>query len=388
MNLFIVMFKEIVDNLRDRQTVFYALLFGPVLLPLLLGGSLVASFKQLSINFDEVSTLSVINADNAPNLVKFLYSHNIDVVDAAENAQASVRKGDVAVVLEIGDDYGQALRDARPAPLTLHVNGANKESTKAARRISAILNVYNQTLSNLRLQHRGIDPSVFNSLNVVENDVSADGANGQLLASILPFLFIISMVMGGFYLAIDTTAGERERQSLEPLLSLPLSRTAVVMGKYAATVCFVLLSSVLTALSIYSLFKFFPVEIMGGQVRFDGNTIAKAFFLVSPLVLFISAMLISVSAITRSTKEAQTYLGLLMVVPMAPFFILQFLNVQSTITTMPLPMLSQYQLLESVVLGDAIPQSHIALSVGGTVLATALLLLLAARLYHRERLLD
>jgi len=112
MNLFIVMFKEIIDNLRDRQTVFYALLFGPVLLPLLLGGSLVASFKQLSINFDEVSTLSVINADNAPNLIKFLYSHNIDVVDAAENAQASVRNGDVAVVLEIGDDYGQALRDA------------------------------------------------------------------------------------------------------------------------------------------------------------------------------------------------------------------------------------------------------------------------------------
>jgi len=388
MNLFIVMFKEIIDNLRDRQTVFYALLFGPVLLPLLLGGSLVASFKQLSINFDEVSTLSVINADRAPNLVEFLYSHNIDVVSALENTQARVRKGDVPVVLEISDDYGQAIRDARPAPLTLHVNGANKESTKAARRISAILNVYNQTLSNLRLQHRGIDPSVFNSLNVVENDVSVDGANGQLLASILPFLFIISMVMGGFYLAIDTTAGERERQSLEPLLSLPLSRTAVVMGKYAATVCFVLLSSILTALSIYSLFKFFPVEIMGGQVRFDGNTIAKAFFLVSPLVLFISAMLISVSAITRSTKEAQTYLGLLMVVPMAPFFILQFLNVQSTITTMPLPMLSQYQLLESVVLGDAIPHTHIALSVSGTVLATALLLLLAARLYHRERLLD
>jgi len=77
-----------------------------------------------------------------------------------------------------------------------------------------------------------------------------------------------------------------------------------------------------------------------------------------------------------------------MVVPMAPFFILQFLNVKSTITTMPLPMLSQYQLLESVVLGDSIPNTHIALSVGGTLFATALLLLLAARLYHRERLLD
>ena len=71
MSLFIIMLKEIVDNLRDRQTVFYALLFGPVLLPLLLGGSLVASFKQLSIDFDQVTTLSVANADKAPTLVEF-----------------------------------------------------------------------------------------------------------------------------------------------------------------------------------------------------------------------------------------------------------------------------------------------------------------------------
>ncbi len=388
MSLFIIMLKEIVDNLRDRQTVFYALLFGPVLLPLLLGGSLVASFKQLSIDFDQVTTLSVANADKAPTLIEFLYSNNIDVIDAPANIQSSVRNGETLVVLEITEDFGQALRDGAPAPLTLHVNNADKDSVKAARRVNTILNVYEQTLSNLRLQHRGIDPSVFDSLNVVENDVSSEGANGQLLASILPFLFIMSMVMGGFYLAIDTTAGERERQSLEPLLSLPLSRTMVVMGKYAATVCFVLLSSLLTALSIYTLFKFFPVELMGGQVRFDGATVTHAFLLVSPLIPFISALLISVSAVTRSTKEAQTYLGLLMVIPMAPFFLLQFLNIRSTLASMPLPMLSQYQLLESAVLGDSIPTLHIILSVVGTLGATAILLWLAAKLYQREKLLD
>lgn len=388
MSLFVIMFKEIVDNLRDRQTVFYALLFGPVLLPLLLGGSLVTSFKQLTIDFDEVTTLNVVNAEKAPTLMEFLYSNNIDVIDAPADVQKSVRYGEVLVVLEIGDDYSDALRNGRPAPLTLHVNGANKDSSKAARRVSAILGVYARTLSNLRLQHRGIDPLIFDSLKVVENDVSSEGANGQILASILPFLFIISMVMGGFYLAIDTTAGERERQSLEPLLSLPVSRTAVVMGKYLATVCFVLLSSVLTAVSIYTLFKLFPVEIMGGQVRFDGATVTQAFFLASPLIPFISALLISVSAITRSTKEAQTYLGLLMVIPMAPFFLLQFLTVRSTIVTMPLPMLSQYQLLESTVLGDSIPALHIALSVTGTLAATAILLFLASRLYQREKLLD
>ncbi len=388
MSLFSIMFKEIVDNLRDRQTVFYALLFGPVLLPLLIGGSLVASFKQLSIDFDAVTTLSVVNADKAPTLMEFLYSNNIDAVAASDGVEKRVRAGEIPVALEITDEFSQGLRSGTPAPLTLHVNNADKDSTKAARRITAVLNVYEQTLNNLRLQHRGIDPSVFDSINIVQNDVSAEGQNGQLLASILPFLFIMSMVMGGFYLAIDTTAGERERQSLEPLLSLPLSRTAVVMGKYAATVAFVLLSSVLTALSIYTLFKFFPLDIMGGQVRFDGPSVTRAFLLVSPLIPFISAMLISVSAVTRSTKQAQTYLGLLMVIPMAPFFLLQFFSIRATIFSMSLPMLSQYQLLESAVLGDAIPGVYIVLSVLGTLGATAILLLLAARLYQREKLLD
>jgi sodium transport system permease protein len=353
-----------------------------------LGGSLVSSFKQLTIDFDQVTTLSVVNAEKAPTLMEFLYSNNIDAIDAPADVQQSVRYGEVLVVLEIDDDYSDALRNGKPAPLTLHVNSANKDSAKAARRVTAILSVYERTLSNLRLQHRGIDPLIFDSLKVVQNDVSSEGANGQILASILPFLFIISMVMGGFYLAIDTTAGERERQSLEPLLSLPVSRTSVVMGKYLATVCFVLLSSILTAISIYTLFKLFPVEIMGGQIRFDGATVTQAFLLASPLIPFISALLISVSAITRSTKEAQTYLGLLMVIPMAPFFLLQFLNVRSTLVTMPLPMLSQYQLLESTVLGDSIPSLHIALSVVGTLVATALLLLLASKLYQREKLLD
>jgi len=388
MSWFVVMIKEIIDNLRDRQTLFYALLFGPILIPLALGGSLVASFKQLSIDFDQVQSLSVINAQAAPNLADFLYSNNIDVEEATGDTEKNVRYGDALVVLEIPDDFADSLRNATPAPLILHVNSANKASAKQARRISAILNVYEQTINSLRLQHRGIDPGIFNAVSVVQNDVSSDGTNGQLLASILPFLLIMSMVMGGYYLAIDTTAGERERQSLEPLLSLPVSRSALVFGKYAATLCFVTLSGLLTAISVFTLFRVFPIEFMEGQIRFDGATITKAFLLASPLLFFISAMLMSVSAITRSTKEAQTYLGLMMIIPVAPFFLLQFLNVRSSSSTMPYPMLSQYQLLESAVLGNNIPWHHIALSAGGTLIGTVLLLTLASYLYRRERILS
>ena len=388
MNILIVMAKEILDNLRDRQTVFYALLFGPVLLPLIIGGSIVGSLKQFSINFDEVSSLAVVNAEAAPNFIAFLYGNNIDAQTAPDDVNAAVRRGDIPVALEIMPDFAKTMRAGEPAPLTIYVNNADKTSTKAARKVQALVEAYERTLNNLRMQHRGIDPAIFNSLDIVQKDVSEDGASGQLFASLLPFLFIMSMVMGGFYLAIDTTAGERERQSLEPLLSLPLRRRDVMLGKFGATLCFVTLSAVLTALSIYTLFHFFPTDLPGGSVRFDGHTITIAFLLASPLLIFISALLITVSAYTRSTKEAQTYLGLLMVIPMAPFFILQFVNIRSAATTMSLPMLSQYQLLERVVLNDPLPAHYIALSVLGTLASGLLLLWLAARLYQRDRILQ
>jgi len=335
MTVLVLLWKEIIDNLRDRQTVFYALLFGPVLLPLLIGGSLVAGVKQSSVSFDQPSTLAVSHSERAPNLMEFLRSHNVDYENAPNNIEDSVRQGDVPIVLEIPESYGEALKNGQPAPLIIHVNDGDKNSSKQARKISTLLRVYAQTLNALRMQHRGIDPAVFNSINVSLQDVSSSGFRGQLLASLLPFLLIVSMVMGGFYLAIDTTAGERERQSLEPLLSLPVPRKTLVLGKYLAVLTFVLLSSVLTAISVFLVFRFFATELAGGELSFDAPTIFYAWLLASPLVCFISAVLMTVAAFTKSTKEAQTYLGLLMTFPMAPFFILQFVDVQTVSVARP-----------------------------------------------------
>lgn len=300
MRFLVVMFKEIYDNLRDKQTVFYALLFGPILMPLILGGSIIGSLKQLSINFDQVTTLSVINSDSAPNLIEFLYSNNVDVIEAPDEPEKAVRRGDVPVILKVMPSFSEALREGQPAPLSVYVNDGDKNSSKQARKVVALLQAYERTINALRLQHRGIDPNVFNSLDITREDVSLDGAGGQLIASLLPFLLIISMVMGGFYLAIDTTAGERERQSLEPLLSLPLNRSELVLGKFGATLCFVALSSILTSVSVFFLFKFFPTDVLGGGLNFEGLTILKAFLVASPLIAFISAVLITVSAFTRS----------------------------------------------------------------------------------------
>ncbi len=388
MSIFIVMLKEIIDNLRDRQTVFYALLFGPILLPLLIGGSLVASLKQLSIDFEDVTTLAVVNIEDAPTLMEFLYTRNVDTEAAPVDHEDQLRSGELDVVLRVEPGYGRAFRRGAPAPLSLLRNSAEKESSREAQRIGALLGLYERTNDNLRLQHRGIDPAVFDTLDLSEVDVSDDGASGQLFASMLPFLFIVSMTMGGFYLAIDTTAGERERQSLEPLLTLPLQRRDLVLGKFGATLCFVALSATLTAISIYLLFRLVPNDLASSSLRFDGPAIAMALAVASPLMPMLAAVLISVSAFTRSTKEAQTYLGLLMIIPMAPFFVLQFISIGQSVSANAIPMLSQYQLLERVVLGEPIDTLALMLSVTGTLAAAALFLWVACRLYEREALLQ
>jgi len=385
--VFAVCIKEIIDNLRDRQTVFYALLFGPLLLPSIVAGSLIGAFNQINIDFDEVTELAAINVSSAPNLVAFLRQNNIDTIPAPDNFRKRLSEGDIDLVLEVPKTFTDNMRAGTPAPLNLYLNEGNKDSTKAARKVASLLSVYERTIDSLRLQARGLDPKVFDSVRLEQIDISEDGASTQIIASMLPFLLIMSMVMGGFYLAIDTTAGERERLSLEPLLSLPISRQSVVLGKYLATLAFVALSGLLTSYTLVLIFHFFPSEALSSLLRFDATTIARAFILALPLSLLITSLLLAVSAFTRSTKEAQTYLGVIMAIPMAPFFLLQFLNIKSATRIMAIPMMSQYKLLEKVARNESIDPNHISLSVGTTVICALLLLWLAIWLYRQDRII-
>lgn len=389
MNKLISIFKkEILDNIRDRRSLFFAVFYGPVLLPLIIAVSMFGSYKQFAIDFEEISELPVINAELAPNLVDFLYKNNIDVITAPENYEEALRESEIEVVLKIEEDYGEKLSQGKPAPLTLYSNDADKESGKAARKISTMLNAYERTIDSLRMQTRGIDPDIFNSISVDEVDVSEGGLAGQMISSLFPFLLIMSMVTGGFYLAIDTTAGERERNSLEPLLSLPIKREFLVFGKYLALVFFITISAVLTVITLSVVFNFMPTEVFAGTLHFDPLTLFTGLLLASPLILLIGSLLMSVAAFTRSTKEAQTFLGILMVLPMAPFFLLQFMNIKSANIIMLMPMMSQYKLLEKAAKNESIESMHILLSFAGTLGAAALLLMLAFWLYRQDRILQ
>jgi sodium transport system permease protein len=193
--------------------------------------------------------------------------------------------------------------------------------------------------------------------------------------------------MGGMYLAIDTTAGERERRSLEPLLTTPVARGSLLLGKVAATVVFMLISLALTLVGFIIAQHYLPLEELGMSSGFDARTALIAFCLLAPFAALGAFLMTLVASFTRSYKEAQTWLGLLLLVPTLPVALATWLNVQPSVALMWVPSMSQHLLITAFIRQDVVPAFMLAQSVISTLIYAASLAVVAIRLYKREALL-
>lgn len=379
--------KEIIDNFRDRRSLFFSLLYGPVLMPLMMMGPMIVGAKKWAIDFEAPKEFHVIGIERAPQLVDFLYTQNLDAKEAPENFEEKLNEKSIQVVLEIPESFAEDFTSGKPASLLLYFNENNDDSEKLKRQVKTLLDQYSSKIRLMRLKVRGIDEEIFKPLHIDEKSVSDEGPKMRFVGHILPFLLLFSMMMGGFYLAVDSTAGERERLSLEPLLSLPLSRFTMVLGKWTAILCFVVIAGLLPLVTSYTVLQFMPLEMFGGMFDFSAATFFKAAVVVLPMTLFISSFLMLVASFAKNTKEAQTHLGVAMMIPMLPFFGLQFMDIPTDQLTLIIPMLSQFKIMELVVLGDAVPLLHIGLSALGCVIGMLVFLSLTLWLYSREKML-
>lgn len=379
--------KEIRDNLRDRRSLFFALLYGPLLLPLMMLGPMLYNIDRHTIDFEAPTQIAVAGGARAPNLLQFLRQHNLDAVDASENYRAKLVDGELPVVLTIPDSYAENFSRGEPAPLVIHYASSEDESGNRRRQLRTVLEQYSSQIRALRFTSRGMDSRLFEPLAISERDQSDKPRDLLFIAYLVPFLLMFSMLMGGYYLAVDTTAGERERQSLEPLLSLPLRRHQIVLGKYCAILAFVGLAMLLPLISTFGLLSLLPADLLDRDLDVGFETFAIALLSNLSTALLISAFMMAIAAFTRNTKEAQTHLSFAMLMPIIPFFALQFLSVPLTASTMLIPLLSQFQIMGLAVFGNAVPPLYLALSATGSLALAALFLGMAVRLYQRERIL-
>jgi len=385
-----VFLKEIVDNFRDRRTLASALILGPIFGPVLFAFVINLSIERSLDDVDKSMELPVVGQQHAPNLVRYLESRNIDIVagpDDPNDAPEAVRTGLHDVVLVIPEGFGEQLADGVPARVELYSDGANTQGDREARRAWRALSAYNRELAAIRLSARGINPRLLRPINIDDIDVSTASGRSALLLGMMSYFFIFALLMGGMYLAIDTTAGERERGSLEPLLSLPVTRDQLMLGKIAATCLFMSMSLMLSLWSFFVALKFMPLEQLGMTPNFGPPVVLAAFFVLAPFILLGAAIMTLVASFTKSYKEAQTWLSIVLIAPTLPILVVSILNVRAQLSFMFIPSLSQHLILVDMVKNEPLQGIHVFVSVASTLALGALLTWICARLYRREGLL-
>jgi sodium transport system permease protein len=386
----IVFLKEVLENLRDHRVILSAFFFGVLLAPVIFGITTTQVSKRVVKNQDEPLSLPVSGAANAPNLVQFLRENGVDITEVeltSDGAIEAVREGQQELVLLIGTDYSKQLERGDPAPVALVVDTANSRTSPQAERARKLLSGYGHQLAALRLMVRGVNPSVIDPIDVHTLDVATPAGRSLLILGMMTYFCFMSMLVGGFYLAIDTTAGERERGSLEPLLGLPVRRAELIGGKMLATGAFMSVSLLLTLAAFGVTLTFIPLEALGMSTNFGPRVILAIFAVMMSFVPLGAGLMTVVASFTRSNREAQSWLSVVMMLPIAPIMFAVVNSTKPTASLMAVPSLSQHLLATSLMRGDSIPPLHIAISAGTTLALGALFVWLAIRLYRREAIL-
>jgi sodium transport system permease protein len=385
----VVFAKEFLENLRDRRTVLVALIVGPLFGPLLFGAMLQFTIERGSRDTDREVPVSVINAAAAPNLIAYLGERGVIVRELATDADArsQVRDRKARMVLEIPDSMGEELKSGAPVGLRLYVDSSNGDNQRYVGRLRSLIAQYSQGIVTQRLVLRGVDPLLLAPVVLQDVDVSTPASRAALILGMLSFFLILALMTGGMYLAIDTTVGERERGTLEPLLATPARRESLLYGKMLATCTYMGLSLALTAASFFFVLSRVNLEQIGMSGNLGPLTALKVIGVTAPLIPAAAALLTLVAAFTRSAREAQAWLSVTQLVPTLPLVLASMMNLAPTLKLMAVPSLSQHFLITRLLRAEEILPRELALSVGTSLLLGVVLVLAASRLYRREGLL-
>lgn len=386
----IVWAKEMLENLRDRRSLVSALVFGPVLGPVLFTVLVTVTLSRSVAGVDERLVLPVAAAEHAPGLVRFLAAQGIDAQTGPgtlADAEATVRLGTQELVMVIDAGYADDLRAGRGARVTLVYDQSKTRATARARRVQSVLSAYGNQLAALRVLARGVDPGLLRPLLVDERDLSTPASRSLLLLGMLTYFLLLAMLMGGFHLAIDTTAGERERGSLEPLLTLPVGRATLLGGKLAATLSFMLLSLALTLVGFTLALGLVPLDALGMRSAMTPWTAVGVFGVLASFAPLGAALMMLVASFTRSYKEAQTYLTAILLLPTLPLVFATLFDLRAQDWLRWVPSLSQHLLVTTLLRDEPVAVLDVAASAGGSAVAGLLLVAVALRLYRREALL-
>jgi sodium transport system permease protein len=380
----VVFVKELREGLRDRRSIAAAVaatLAGPLVV-----GIVVAMLVSDSADSGPME-VPVVGAERAPGVMRSLAAERIVIVSPPADIEAEVRAGRLDVGLVIPDDYPARYGAVRTAPVRVVSDPTRGASRDAARRLREALARCGRQIATVRLIARGINPEVVVPLRVEDVDVSTERARAAVALSVLPVFLLVSTFVMGMSVAIDTTAGERERRSLEPLLLTGAPPLAIGAGKWAATAVLNVAGLVLTLACATLILTRVPLEDLGVRLDSVGALSVGVLVVGVPLALLAAALEVAAATRARTFKEGQTYLSMLLFLPMFVGMFSAFSHARPAAWRLAVPVLGQQQLLAAVLRGEAPGLLALALPALVALVITALLLDRIARLLSSDRTL-
>jgi len=378
--------KEIRENLRDRRSLFNSVLLGPILFPILFIGLAYFAGSKQQERAEEVLEVPVVGAQHAPNLVSFLEQQGIVILPAPEDPEASVKVQEMQVIIRIPEAFPEQWKAGKPAVVEVIADPSRRESDIPMRRVKGLLYAYGGQIGQLRLQLRGVSPTIRTAIMVKDIDLSTPQSRGMLVMIMLPYVLMITAFTGGMHLAIDSTAGEKERKSLEPLLINPVPRWQVMLGKMSATATYAFASLALTLVAFRFAFPLLPTGALGVDLNLSANAVGGILLAVSPVVILAAAMLTTLAALAKSLREAQSYMGLVFMIPMIPSLIFMVNPMKPETWMMAIPMFSQNLLIGEFVRGESVSLLWLSMSMGSTLIIGLGFAAVAATLFNRPRI--
>jgi sodium transport system permease protein len=381
-----VFLKEVRENVRDRRTLINTLVTGPLFAPLIFALLINTLVTRELDKAEKPLPLPVAGAENAPNLIEALKQQRVEIKPAAEDAESAVREQDADVVLRIPPTFGESWSKGEPAQVEIVYDQSRRDANSTVSRLRGLLEHYDNRTGALRLVARGLSPSVAHPIVIAERDQSTSQSRAGTLFSMLPYFFVFGGFIGGMALAIDTTAGERERQSLEPLFANPVARWRILLGKLGATTTFAITTVLLSILAFAFVGQLMPTEKIGMTLTIGWRFVAATIFVMLPLTALLATLQTLVAAFAKSYREAQTYISLLMFVPAIPTFMLSIMPFKTLFWMYAVPLMSQQIIITRLLRGDLVAPSALMLSFVCTAIAALLTYGVTARVYYSERL--
>lgn len=382
--------KEILETLRDRKTLFRIFVLPIVMYPTLLMG--IAAFESRHAAEQEARTSKVALVGEAPNAVREELEKDRAAIapaviggDVAASAKAACAKRDVDAVIALSSGFEEKIRAGEAGSAEIYYDSARDDSRTAKERAEKALDAYRERVLGERLRARGLPQGFMKAVDVADRDVAEPSRRmGKILGGVIPFL-LISMSMLGALPAIDLTAGEKERNTMQTLLCAPISSREIVGGKFLAVWAMTLVMT-LANLGSFGFSMSRMLSTIPGLSATALSVYALVFALMLPVSFLVSALFLALATLAKDYKEGQAQ-------TMALFFPIYLLGgaavlpgVELSTTTALVPIMNVSLLAKSVFLGEAAP-ALVAVVLASSAVYATLALLLAAWVFEREDVL-